>query len=267
MGRMKNIMKYFRAKPFVAVVRLEGAIGMGQRGLSDVSVSAMVDRAFSKGKPKAVALVINSPGGSPVQSALIAARIKRLSKEKDIPVFAFVEDVAASGGYWLACSAGEIFVDPGSVVGSIGVISAGFGLDQAIAKHGVERRVHTAGESKSFMDPFRPETPEDVARLDGILNDMHDVFMAEVKTQRGDRLSTDVPLFTGDFWLGQKAVELGLADHIGHLIPVMQAKYGEKVKFRYYRQKRSVLSRIGMNVVEDALALVQERAAFARFGL
>ena len=164
---MNRLPRFLTAAPFVAVIRLQGAIANGSRGLDDVSLAPVIERAFSKGKPKAIALQINSPGGSAVQSSLIAARIRRLSEEKKIPVFAFVEDVAASGGYWLACAADEIYVDRGSIVGSIGVISAGFGLHELIGNYGVERRVHTAGKSKSMLDPFRPEKPEDVARLEG----------------------------------------------------------------------------------------------------
>src|SRR6056297_3317362 len=161
---MLRIFPFIRRSPFVAVVRLQGVIASSSRmtALSDQGTASLIEKAFSRGKPKAVALVINSPGGSPTQSSLIAARIRRLAEEKKVPVHAFVEDVAASGGYWIACAADDIFVDPGSIVGSIGVISAGFGLTGLIDRYGVERRVHTAGKSKSFLDPFKPETPEDV---------------------------------------------------------------------------------------------------------
>lgn len=200
--------------PFVAVIRLQGPIANSGRGLDDVSLAPVIEKAFSRGKPKAVALQINSPGGSPVQSSLIAARIRRLADEKKVPVYAFVEDVAASGGYWLACAADEIYLDEGSIAGSIGVISAGFGFDGIISNYGVERRVHTAGKSKSLLDPFKPEKPEDVARLKGWLDQMHEVFIDYVKGRRGVKLAEEPDLFTGDVWIGRKAVELGLADGI-----------------------------------------------------
>ena len=172
-----------------------------------------------RGKPVAVALVINSPGGSPVQSSLIGARIRRLAEEKNVPVYAFVEDVAASGGYRLASAADEIWIDPGSVLGSIGVISAGFGAHELISRNGIERRLYTAGKSKSLMDPFSPEKDEDVTRLKAILEQLHDVFIEHVKSRRGDKLVETDELFTGEVWLGNKAVEQGLADGVGHLVP------------------------------------------------
>lgn len=253
--------------PFVAVIRLQGPIANSGRGLDDVGLAPVIEKAFSRGRPRAVALQINSPGGSPVQSSLIAARIRRLADEKKVPVFAFVEDVAASGGYWLACAADEIYLDEGSIAGSIGVISAGFGFDGIISNYGVERRVHTAGKSKSLLDPFKPEKPEDVARLKGWLDQMHEVFIAYVKGRRGDRLAEEPNLFTGDVWIGRKAVELGLADGIGHLAPVMQERFGKKVKFRRYNIRRSIFSRFGAAIVGDAIAEIEDRAAFARYGL
>lgn len=254
-------------RPSVAVIRLQGMISNGGRGLDDVSLAPAIERAFAKGKPDAVALQINSPGGSPVQSSLIAARIRRLAAEKEIPVFAFVEDVAASGGYWLACAADEIFLDATSITGSIGVISAGFGLDELIGRYGVERRVHTSGKSKSFLDPFRPEKDEDVTRLKGWLEQIHAAFIDHVKARRGAKLADDPALFTGEIWVGQTAVEKGLADGIGHLVPVMKERFGDKVRFRRYGPKKSLLSRFGARVIGDAIAGVEERAAFARFGL
>ena len=254
-------------RPSVAVIRLQGMISNGGRGLDDVSLAPAIERAFARGKPDAVALQINSPGGSPVQSSLIAARIRRLAAEKEIPVFAFVEDVAASGGYWLACAADEIFLDATSITGSIGVISAGFGLDELIGRYGVERRVHTSGKSKSFLDPFRPEKDEDVTRLKGWLEQIHAAFIDHVKARRGAKLADDPALFTGEIWVGQTAVEKGLADGIGHLVPVMKERFGDKVRFRRYGPRKSLLSRFGARVIGDAIAGVEERAAFARFGL
>lgn len=256
-----------KSEPFVAVIRLQGQISNGGRGLDNPGLAPVIEKAFRKGKPAAVALEINCPGGSPVQSSLIAARIRRLADEKQIPVFAFVEDVAASGGYWLACAADEIFVDECSLTGSIGVISAGFGLQELIGQYGVERRVHTAGKSKAMLDPFKAENPADVKRLTGWLEDLHGTFIAYVKQRRGMKLADNPELFTGEVFIGQKGVEQGLADGIGHLTPVMQARFGETVKFRRYGQKRGLLSRFGVRMMGDAIASIEDRAAFARFGL
>lgn len=265
---MKRFIPFLKSDPLVSVVRLSGAIGAGSRmPLSDEAMAPAIEKAFSRGKPKAVALLINSPGGSPVQSALIAGRIRRLAEEKGIPVHAFVEDVAASGGYWLASAADDIWVDDNSIVGSIGVISAGFGAHVFLARQGVERRVYTAGKSKSTLDPFQPEKKEDVARLKGILEEMHGNFIAQIKARRGDRLSEDEDLFTGEFWLGGRGVELGLADGVAHLVPKLKELYGDKVRFATYGKKKGFFQRFGSSVVEDAFASVEERAAFARFGL
>ena len=254
--------------PLVAVIRLSGAIGTGGKSqLNDDSLAPLIEKAFRRGKPKAVALVVNSPGGSPVQSALIAARIRRLAMEKDIPVHAFVEDVAASGGYWLATAADTKWVDPNSIVGSIGVISAGFGAHVLLARQGVERRIYTAGKSKSMLDPFMPEKQEDVKRLKSLLDQMHVSFVDHVKSRRGDRLTEKTDLFTGEFWLGSRAVELGLVDGIAHVVPKLKELYGDKVRFARYDRKRGLLQRFGMSMAEDAIAAVEERAAYARFGL
>jgi serine protease SohB len=263
-------MKYIpftKTEPVVAVIRLQGAIVNSGRGLDNPSLAPVIEKAFSKGKPAAVALEINCPGGSPVQSSLIAARIRRLAEEKKIPVFAFVEDVAASGGYWLACAADEIFVDDCSITGSIGVISANFGAHELIGNYGIERRVHTAGKSKSMMDPFKPEKPADVKRLKGWLEDIHNTFITYVKTRRGPKLAENPDLFTGEVFIGQKGIDAGLADGIGHLAPVMKERFGDKVTFRRYGQKKSLLSRFGAQLMGDAVGQIEERAAFARFGL
>jgi serine protease SohB len=184
-----------------------------------------------------------------------------------VPVLAFVEDVAASGGYWLACAADEIHADRGSLLGSIGVISAGFGFHQAIARYGVERRVHTAGQSKSLLDPFRPERPEDVARLETWLAQLHTVFIDHVRARRGPRLTANPDLFTGEVWVGEAAVAQGLADGIGHLVPTLKARFGPKVRLRRFGLRRPWLSRFVPNVADEALSLLEERAAFARLGL
>lgn len=267
MPSMTFKLPFLKRKPSVAIVRLNGAIGVGGRGLTDTALAPLLEKAFRRGKPDAVALEINSPGGSPVQSSLIGGRIRRLAEENKVQVFAFVEDVAASGGYWLASAADEIWADESSVVGSIGVISAGFGAHVFLARQGIERRVHTAGQSKSMLDPFQPEKEEDVARLNLLLEDLHQNFISQIKGRRGDKLSAETDLFTGEFWLARKAMGLGLVDGIGHLKPVMQQRFGDKVRFRRYGLKRPFWSRFGTEIVSDAVAGIEERAAFARFGL
>jgi signal peptide peptidase SppA len=263
---MKFRIPFLPQAPLVNVVRLTGGIGTGSRGLSDATTAPLIERAFTKGKPAAVALVINSPGGSPVQSSLIAARIRRLADEKKVPVHAFVEDMAASGGYWLACAGDRIWVDASSLVGSIGVIFSSFGFQEIMAKQGVERRVITAGKSKSLADPFLPQKPEDVERLRAIQTPIHEAFIAHVKARRGSRLA-DADLFNADIWAGQKSVDLGLADGIGHLVPKMKELYGDKVRLVAHTQRRSLLSRFGLNLAEDALQAVEERALWAHYGL
>ena len=260
--KLKNPFR--REHKAVSIVRLNGMIASG-RGLNDASLAPVLEKAFAK-KTNAVALVINSPGGSPVQSSLIGARIRRLAEEKKIPVYAFVEDVAASGGYWLAASADEIYVDSSSIVGSIGVISTGFGLDQLIGKYGIERRVHTAGNSKSMLDPFQPQKDEDVERLTVLLEDVHQTFKDHIFARRGTKLA-DRDLFTGEIWVGQKAIQDGLVDGIGHVVPFFKQKFGEKVRFRIFGQKKSILSRFSTQVFGDMSYSIEERAAFARFGM
>ena len=265
---MKRFIPFVKSNPVVAVIRLSGVIASGGRGaLNDQALGPTLEKAFKRGKPKAVALVINSPGGSPVQSSLIGARIRRLSDEKNIPVIAFVEDVAASGGYWLASAADEIYADESSIIGSIGVISMGFGFNDLIARHGVERRVYTAGKSKSMLDPFQPEKPADIKRLKGMLEQIHDNFKAHVMKRRVGKLPEGKDLFTGEIWVGKAAADVGLIDGIGHLVPMMKQRYGDKVRFARYGVKRSILQRFGARVVTDALDGIEERAHYARFGL
>ncbi|MDB6176641.1 S49 family peptidase [Paracoccus sp. Z330] len=265
--KIPYLQRLIERRPRVPVIRLNGAIGMAGRrgGLNDAALAPMIERAFRRGKPVAVALVINSPGGSPVQSSLIAARIRRLADENQVPVHAFVEDVAASGGYWLACAADHIWADDSSVLGSVGVISAGFGFHDLIARWGIERRVHTAGTSKSTLDPFRPENPADVERLRNVLEPVHEAFKRHVTARRGSRLSGERDLFTGEFWAGQEAVRLGLADGIAHLVPEMKRRYGEKVRFIMHSPKQSLFRRMGLSA-DAVLDHAGERAAFARFG-
>ena len=268
MQAMSRLLPFLSRKPLIPVLRLQGMIasGPGAGRLNDATLAPLIEAAFARGKPAAVALVINSPGGSAVQSALIAARLRRLADKHKVPVHAFVEDVAASGGYWLATAADDIHVDANSIVGSIGVISASFGLQDLIARYGVERRVHTAGASKSQLDPFRPENPDDVARLRGLLDQIHKNFIAQVQARRGAKLA-ERDLFTGEFWLGAQAVELGLVDGIGHMLPVLQARYGDKLRLRPYGVRRPFLSRFGLSLMQDGLALSEERALLARYGL
>lgn len=274
--------------PVVPVIRLAGVIGAGGgalrggEGLSLPSLNSSIERAFKTRGAKAVALAINSPGGSPVQSALIGERIRTLAAEHELPVIAFVEDVGASGGYWLALAADEIFADPNSIIGSIGVISAGFGFVDAIEKLGVERRVYTAGQSKSLLDPFRPEDPEGVARLKSIMEDCHANFRAWVSERRGEQLKgEDADLFEGQVWTGKKALEIGLIDGLGHLHGVLKERFGDDLKLPlvtkpkpwWQRRLRMMRTAHGVNLTEPrdwidgALDSLEERALWARFGL
>lgn len=291
-----NPKSWFKRPPQVSVLRLYGPIGTGGRfsqTIAHAPLEKAIDRAFEGKRVKAVALVINSPGGSPAQSGLIARQIRRLADEKDIPVLAFCEDVAASGGYLLACAADEIFVDEYTVIGSVGVISASFGAVEAIDKIGIERRVHTAGKSKSLMDPFREEKPEDVARLDRMLHVIHERFIAWVKGSRGARLKDDVTYFEGDIWVGQEAVDLGVADAVGHLRPVIADRFGKEAALNEVSaRKPGLLKRLlgggnaalttgtpdsalnataaeaaGAGAARAAVEAVEERALWARYGV
>jgi len=258
-----------RGATVVPVVRLSGVIGAVtplRPGMSLAGVARVLERAFAMKHAKAVALVINSPGGSPVQSRQIYLRIRQLAAEKKLPVLVFVEDVAASGGYWLATAADEIHLDPNSIVGSIGVISASFGFQDLLARHGVERRVHTAGEDKSLLDPFRPERPEDVERLKRLQAAIHANFIEQVRARRGARLA-EGDLFTGDVWIGQAAVELGLADGIGHLVPVMRARYGDKLRFATIAPRRPLFRRLGLPGIGEAFDALESLGHWARYGL
>jgi signal peptide peptidase SppA len=260
--------RLFGRGPRVNLVRLHGMIAAGGRGrLADATLGPLLERAFRQGRPNAVALSINSPGGSPVQSALIAARIRRLAAEKTVPVHAFVEDVAASGGYWLACAADDIWVDDSSIVGSIGVIFASFGFPELMARQGVERRVVTAGKSKSFADPSLPQKAEDVERLKVLQTPIHQAFIDHVKRSRGTRLSDTADLFNADVWVGRQAVDLGLVDGVAHLVPKLKQLYGDKVKLVPFGRKRSLMQRLGMAMVDQTLGAVEDRALWARYGL
>src|SRR6188474_1266439 len=233
--RVKQLIpaKFRRDAAIVPVVRLSGVIGAVtplKPGMTLAGVAKTLERAFAVDNAKAVALVVNSPGGSPVQSRQIYLRIRQLAQEKELPVLVFVEDVAASGGYMIACAGDEIFCDPSSILGSIGVVGGSFGFQNLIKKIGVERRLYTAGEHKATLDPFLPENPDDVARLKALQREIHAIFIALVKGSRGARLKgTEDVLFTGEYWAGERSVSLGLADKIGDLRSTLRERYGEKV--------------------------------------
>lgn len=258
--------------PEVTLVRLEGAIGAraapGARALTLANVERALDRAFAARHVKAVAIVVNSPGGAAAQSRLIHDRIRDLAARKQKPVFVFCEDVAASGGYMIACAGDEIFADANSVVGSIGVVGALFGFTGAMEKLGVERRVYAAGEHKVRLDPFRPERVEDVVWVKDLQARIHDAFIDLVKTRRGAKLSEAKDLFQGDVWVGAEAVSLGLVDAIGHVRPVLREKYGDKVRVRVIAQPRGLLGgRLATAFADAALDALESRLHWARFGL
>jgi signal peptide peptidase SppA len=265
--------------PQVAVLRLDGLIGMrGPRGLSLRRFASAIERAFALRRLKAVALVVNSPGGSPAQSSLLFRRIRQLAEEHEVPVVAFAEDVAASGGYWLALAADEVFADETSLLGSIGVITASFGFTEALRKLGVQRRLYTAGDNKSMLDPFLTEDPKAVERLTVLQRDMHEAFKELVRSRRGARLKGDESvLFSGEVFTGRRAVELGLIDGIGDLRGVMRQRYGDTVRLvgiEPERRRFALLSRFGFprrpdiaDIAADLLTRVEERLIWARFGL
>jgi serine protease SohB len=268
--------------PTVPVVRLSGVIGVStplRPGLMLTSVARQLERAFSLRKARAVALLINSPGGSPVQSHLIYLRIRSLAAEKKLPVIAFAEDVAASGGYMLACAADEIICDPSSIVGSIGVIGGTFGFPKLLEKLGVERRIYTSGERKAMLDPFLPEKPEEVERLKLVQREIHDDFIALVKERRGARLTgTETELFSGEYWTGRTAIELGLADSVGELRSVLRERFGDKVITPVIAPERNLLGRVRPGVglgggigrdgfADELISALEARALWARYGL
>jgi signal peptide peptidase SppA len=276
-----------RGAVVVPVVRLSGLIGSVtplRQGMSLATLARTLERAFAVKHAKAVALLINSPGGSPVQSRQIYLRIRQLAAEKKLPVLAFVEDVAASGGYMIACAADEIFCDPSSILGSIGVVGGSFGLQDLIRKIGIERRLYTAGEHKAMLDPFLPENPDDVARLKAIQREIHAIFIALVKDSRRDRLKgADDMLFTGEYWAGETAISLGLADAIGDLRSTLRGRFGEKVLTPLIAPASGMLSGLfgrrspgagALAAMETAsgwpdeiISALESRAIWARFGL
>lgn len=280
------IERFRNPPPVVAVVPLSGIIGrLGglQRGLTLRGLAGTLQRAFELDDAKAVAIVVNSPGGSPVQSALIARRIRALAAEKKRPVYAFAEDVAASGGYWLLTAGDELYADESSIVGSIGVVASSFGFAAALQRLGVERRLYTAGEHKAALDPFSPEKPHEVEHLRSILEETHDAFRAHVQERRAGKLRADgEDLFSGRFWTGRGALRLGLIDGLGDVRTVMHAKFGEKVRLRLIGESgRWWRRRLGLpgiaggperseargDLPERLLAAAEERLMWARFGL
>ncbi|MEU4518616.1 S49 family peptidase [Amycolatopsis sp. NPDC024027] len=261
-------------KDVVAVVKLHGVITpspspLARGAINLAAVETALTRAFGHDRLKAVALLVNSPGGAPTQSGLVAERIRQLADEKGVPVLAFCEDVAASGGYWLACAADEIYAHRTSMVGSIGVISGGFGFTGLLERFGIERRLHTAGANKSRLDPFSPEKPEDVEWLKKMHTQLHELFVNWVKERRGDRLTDAEDLFTGDVWLGAKALELGLIDGLGSLRQIITERYPD-AEISVAEPKRPLLARLGIGAPAAASAVldaVTQKAAWSRFGL
>jgi signal peptide peptidase SppA len=290
-GLIDRLMEFVPARlrrgvAVVPVVRLSGVIGAVtplRPGMSLTGVAKTLERAFATKNAKAVALMINSPGGSPVQSRQIYLRIRQLAAEKKLPVLVFVEDVAASGGYMIACAGDEIFCDPSSILGSIGVVGGAFGFQDLIKKIGVERRLYTAGEHKAMLDPFLPENPEDVARVKALQREIHAIFIALVKQSRGGRLKgADQVLFTGEYWAGETSVSLGLADAIGDLRSTLRARYGDKVLTPVIAPATGMLSNLlgrrsagagtltsldGIAALPDELiSALETRAIWAKFG-
>lgn len=267
----------------IPVVRLHGTImaGGGQLrpSLSLASTAGVIEKAFSYADAPAVAISINSPGGSPVQSRLIYKRIRDLATEKNKKVLVFVEDVAASGGYMIAVAGDEIIADPSSIVGSIGVVSSSFGFPELLKKIGVERRVHTAGRNKAVLDPFKPEKKEDIDRLKALQLEVHETFIDLVKERRGSRLTSDPDLFTGLFWTGKKGLELGLVDALGDLRQVLRDRYGPKTRLSLVSPPRGFFARrlgfmgsrsvsdFAMEAVGGLFDAAEERALWGRFGL
>ena len=278
-GLGSRIGRLFNPPPLVPVVRLHGTISAEQRPgrINIATFGPVLERAFSVKKAEAVALIVNSPGGSPVQSRLIAKRIRDLAAEHDKKVLVYVEDVAGSGGYFIASAGDEIIADPSSIVGSIGVIMAGFGFEEAIKKLGVTRRLYTAGKNKSTLDPFLPEKPEDVERIKAAELAIHQVFIDFVKSRRGERFTAaDEDLFTGEWWTAVKGVELGLVDALGDIHEDLRTRFGDKVRVKPIGPKKPLLQmpRFGTSasagdsgIGAELLSVLEDRAHWSRFGL
>lgn len=279
LGDVPIIGGLFKPKPKVAVMRLSGILSESnaRRGsFSHKTTEKMIEEAFDTLKLQGVLLIINCPGGAPAQCSLIGDHIRRLADEKKVPVYAFVEDVAASGGYWLACAADEIYANDTSIVGSIGVISASFGFQELIGKYGVERRVHTSGKQKSFLDPFMEEKPVDVKRLKAIQSDMHEIFINWVKLRRADKLEgKDSELFEGEFWLAPQALQYGLIDGMGEARSFAKEKFGEDIKFKEFGPDKKLLPSLlgtdaklsGASLAEDAIDTIEAKSIWGRYGL
>jgi signal peptide peptidase SppA len=269
-GLVGFVTRPFRREgPVVPVVRLQGVIAADQRSgrLNIQTVAPLLQRAFEM-SGSTVAIIVNSPGGSPVQSRLIAKRIRDLAAEHNKHVIVFVEDAAASGGYFIATAGDEIIADPSSIVGSIGVIFAGFGFPEALAKLGVERRVHTAGKNKSTADPFLPEKPEDIERIKQMELDIHQVFIDWVKMRRGARLKgTDDVLFTGEYWSGVRGLDFGLVDALGDLHQTLRDRFGPDVRTKLIEPKRGLFRLPSLGIAADIVAVVEDRAQWTRLGL
>ncbi|GAB4225667.1 MAG: S49 family peptidase [Methyloligellaceae bacterium] len=283
------ISLFRKSGPLVPVLRFGGPIGMAtplRPGVTLATTATAIQKAFEMKGAQAVAIQVNSPGGSPVQSMLIYNRIRALATEKNLPVYVFAEDVAASGGYLIALAGDEIYADPSSVVGSIGVVSAGFGFHKLIEKIGVERRVYTAGERKVMLDPFQPEKEDDVERLKSLQEDVHETFIDLVKERRGRRIErAGDALFTGEFWSGRRAMELGLVDGLSDLRTKMREMLGERVRFKLVQPERGLFRRrvpgvfnrlAGPNghdgfgapgFADELLSAIEARALWSRYGL
>ena len=268
-----SFLSIFRKSKSVSVIQLNGIIApnMGRRkGLNLHELEKVIEQAFTGKNIQAVALQINSPGGSPVQSEMISLRIREYSEKKNIPVLAFIEDVAASGGYWLACAADEIFASKASIVGSIGVVSSGFGFDKAIEKLGVQRRLYTSGDNKAILDPFLPENKEDIKRLRAIQKELHSQFIAFVKSRRGSKIKDDnKEVFTGAFWSGESGIEIGLIDSFGEMRRVLKERFGNKIKIKEFAPKKKLFgfSNLLAGAMEILIFKIEERSILKRFGL
>jgi len=269
---------FFKKSPLVNIIRMHGVIASASRfpGSSNISLESLekpLARAFSGKRVAGVALIINSPGGSPVQCALISERIIQLSKKHDVPVYSFIEDIAASGGYWLACSADKIYVMPSSILGSIGVISAGFGFVEIIKKLGIERRVYSKGKNKGMLDPFQPENTDDVAIITDMQDEIHKQFKEWVILRRGKKIKKpDIEkegIFEAKIFSGSRACELGLADSIGELRTILKERIGDDVVFREVTGRKKLTQRLGLSssIYNKLIEDIEERIAFARFGL
>lgn len=274
----------FSRRAVVPVLRLSGPIGMAtplRPGLSLATAAGAIERAFNLSHLPSVAVVINSPGGSPVQSSLIFKRLRQLARDKKKKIYVFCEDVAASGGYYLAVAGDEIYADTSSIVGSIGVISASFGFEGALEKLGIQRRVYTSGADKGQLDPFLPERPDDIARLKELQRDVHDVFIGIVKERRLGKLAVaDSEVFSGAFWSARKALEMGLIDGITDVRTKMRELHGDKITLRVVPIGRggllSAMRRLpsvqGLvehpaSLGDDLVSALETRALWSRYGL